>query len=511
MTVVPDRERVVAPLEAFSTLPDWLAAAMDGERVAASLQHHAPVLRADHGVVLAWVTACRPERLRAKDGTWVARYRVTVRAGEAERDVVLVGELVPPPHQPTGPEVGDGAFVSDGDRHTHTDVDRDRHTDGDPDGAAGEWSCWLPDLRLRLRSEAGDPALPALPVLTHAPDTTRLLQLVLRRAGHPDAVIASCDPVVVRYKPGSRCTVVVGVTYADTVASAPPTTVVLKTHQGDKGQTAWAAMTALWARQEAWRGVVEMAEPLAFLPEERILVQGPVPEDLTLKELARRAFAGGDQDTLASLRVALAATGRGLAALHRSGAEYGRTATLADEVAEIREVVGRLSVTVPGLGGAAEPLLSRVEQLAGDPQPGPAVVPSHHDFRPAQVLLHEGSVGFIDFDGAAMAEPALDLGRFTAKLRDIGISSMAFTGQRLSGPVLRSHLALVDSLCEDFVGGYAAESGVSRERVLLWETCDLLTGLLHAWTKVRLARVGPRLTLLQHRVRALTDGAPSTG
>jgi hypothetical protein len=43
---------------------------------------------------------------------------------------------------------------------------------------------------------------------------------------------------------------------------------------------------------------------------------------------------------------------------------------------------------------------------------------------------------------------------------------------------------------------------VSRERVLLWETCDLLTGLLHAWTKVRLARVQPRLALLQRELRA---------
>ena len=37
-------------------------------------------------------------------------------------------------------------------------------------------------------------------------------------------------------------------------------------------------------------------------------------------------------------------------------------------------------------------------------------------------------------------------------------------------------------------------------RVLLWETCDLITGMLHAWTKVRLARLEPRLALLQHQL-----------
>ena len=49
---------------------------------------------------------------------------------------------------------------------------------------------------------------------------------------------------------------------------------------------------------------------------------------------------------------------------------------------------------------------------------------------------------------------------------------------------------------------------MSRDRVLLWETCDLLTTLLHAWTKVRVARVEQRLTLLVHQVETggLLDG-----
>ena len=41
---------------------------------------------------------------------------------------------------------------------------------------------------------------------------------------------------------------------------------------------------------------------------------------------------------------------------------------------------------------------------------------------------------------------------------------------------------------------------MSRDRVLLWETCDLLTTLLHAWSKVRLARVEARLAVLVHQV-----------
>ena len=475
MTLISDRNQVNDALDSFGVLPEWLAAGMRAERVAGSLRDAVPEFRSG----AATLVECQPERLRAKDGEWIARYRLRVASPDGrERDVVLVGNLVAP-SQPAPPGVAPGV-----------------------QGVAlgqGAWSVWLPDLRLHLHHEETDVALPALPLLTEPDAVAALLEPVVRQAGHPEATITSCDPVVVRYKPGSRCTVVVGVEYAATPGPRPPSPVVLKTHQGDKGQTAWAAMTALWERPAAWRGIVEMAQPLAFLPEERILVQGPIGEELTLKELARQAFAGGDPELLARLRIELARTGRALAALHGSGAAYGRTATLEDEVAEIREVLDRLELTIPEIEGAAEPLLSRLEEVA-QRHPADPVVPAHHDFRPAQVLLNHGRIGFIDFDGASMAEPALDLGRFMAKLRDIGISSLLFTGQPLAGAPLGEHLALMDSLCEEFLSAYERHATVSRERVLLWETCDLLTGLLHAWTKVRLLRVEPRLAVLQHHL-----------
>ena len=61
--------------------------------------------------------------------------------------------------------------------------------------------------------------------------------------------------------------------------------------------------------------------------------------------------------------------------------------------------------------------------------------------------------------------------------------------------------------CETFLTDYQQHAAVSRERVLLWETCDLLTSLLHAWTKVLLPRVEARLALLvhQHETGGLLD------
>lgn len=490
MTTQIDKTDAIAHLDAFATLPDWLAAGMDAQRVHHELERRVPELAQRRPELVS----CTPERLRAKGDEWIARYRLTVAdPGSEPRDVVLVGTLL----QPSSVRLAAPGVAPDV-----------------PFGQLG-WRCWLEDLRLELRFEAEDEALPALASIVEADAAAQLLQGVLKEAGYDDAVIATCEPHVVRYKPGSRCTVVVDLTYDSPVGvRKPPERVVLKTHQGDKGQTAWAAMTALWDTPLADGEVVTLAEPLAFLPDDRILVQGPIAEACTLKELARLALSDGSERALDDLREELAKTGRALAALHQSGAQYGRTATFDEELAEVSEVVARLTQSAPHLQEAAEPLLSRLRTLSAT-FPAEASVPAHHDFRPAQVLLHEGKVGFIDFDGASMAEPALDLGRFRAKLRDIGISVYAASGESLAGPALTDHLTLLDELCDHFLNAYSRHATVSRDRVLLWEASDLMTAMLHAWTKVRLARIGPRLAVLQHflggtRFTELMESTPAT-
>ncbi|MFD2081618.1 Phosphotransferase enzyme family protein [Actinopolymorpha cephalotaxi] len=486
-------EMVVDSLTAFASLPEWLAACMMPDRVEAALRRHVPEI-ADGRVRLL---SCTPQRLRAKGAQWLARYRLRVDPGPegGEADVILVGNLWPP-----------SADLPDAGGMTDQPVAADA-----PFGAAG-WSCRLPELRLALHVELADEALPAVPSLVQPDPAGRLIESVLRDAGYGEVKVGSCAPDVVRYKPGSRCTVVVRMGYADQHADrALPDPVVLKTHQGDKGATAWEAMRSLWNTELSGSKAVTLAEPLAYLPEERILVQGPVPGEQTLKELARMAITDGGDRALGRLRDELDRTAVALAALHGCGAQYGRVATFDEEVDEVDEVITRLAQSVPALRPAARPLIARMRQHAGALPEDPAVC-VHHDFRPAQVLLDDGSIGFIDFDGSCMAEPALDLGRFRAKLRDIGISVLAARGQPMGDAQLADNLGLLDDLCEGFLAAYQRQSPVSRDRVLLWETCDLLTAMLHAWTKVRLARVGPRLIVLIHQLRSVRfDDRGSTG
>lgn len=465
---------VLDALETFATLPPWLAAVMEPGRVAAALRRAVPELAAARVQLLD----AEVDRLRAKGSEWHVHCRARVVADGRPRDLVLVGRLLPPGVEPPPAEAPVGSPVVPSPAF----------------GAAG-WRCYLADLRVQLEVEVADEALPALPALVDATTATPFLQRSLRQAGH-DAEVVGCEPQVVRYKPGSRCTIVYRMRYAGPPGPDP---LVVKTHQGEKGSVAWEAMRALWATPLAGGDVLTLAEPLAYLPAERVLVQGPVPEERTLKDLAREALTGESPEQLGELREMLARTAQALAALHGSGARYGREATWQQELAEVREVLARLAGSIPAVATAGDPLLRRLEAVDASVPADPAVS-AHHDFRPAQVLLHAGRIGFIDFDGSCTAEPALDLGRFRGKLRDIGISALAATGQPLAGRPLEARLRLLDELCDGFLAAYRRHASVSPERVVLWEVTDLLTALLHAWTKVRLARVEPRLAVLRHAI-----------
>jgi len=461
----------VNALAPFAVLPDWLAAPMRPGALERSLRRHVPEF-ADGRLQLV---GCRADRLRAKGASWLARCRVSAAAGDEPVEVVLAGTLCPP-GAPTPDLPGRGARF----------------------GQPG-YEVYLPDLRLHLALEQVDPGLPSLTGLSDPETSARLIERMLRTGSYPEARVASSTPHVVRYKPGSRCTIVYDLAY-DPPSAGLPNPVVAKTHQGDKGAVAHEAMTALWSTPLAAGDVVRVAEPLGYLPDERVLLQGPVPEERTLKELAREAFEHEDPDTLELLRAELGRTAVALASLHRSGAVYRRTVTWLDELAETREVLDRLSLSVPGLGRAAEPMLTRLEAL-DRAVPADPPVSTHHDFRPAQVLLDHGTVGFIDFDGAAMAEPGLDVGRFRGKLRDIGVTALSVHEAGYRPDLLQERLELLDELCDWFVDAYRMHAPVRYERVLLWETIDLLTALLHTWTKVRLLRVEPRLAILRHQLR----------
>ena len=72
-----------------------------------------------------------------------------------------------------------------------------------------------------------------------------------------------------------------------------PELVVAKTYRKEKGQNAYESMRALWDSPLASSNAVKIAEPLAYDPEMKVMIQGPIRQEKTLKDLTVRAVKAG--------------------------------------------------------------------------------------------------------------------------------------------------------------------------------------------------------------------------
>jgi aminoglycoside phosphotransferase (APT) family kinase protein len=185
----------------------------------------------------------------------------------------------------------------------------------------------------------------------------------------------------------------------------------------------------------------------------------------------------------------------------------GKAFAWADELAEAREELARLAVALPELGGAGEALLIRLEAVAAA-YPPDAPVPTHGAFHCGQVLLSKGQIGFIDFDEFCQAEPGMDLGRFIATTKDVGLGGLAEKRQSATDAVASVDEATsMERICDRFLAQYERLNPVSRQRVALWEALHLFTLLLHCWYRVKPVRLDRILLMLERTLVRLAQAA----
>jgi hypothetical protein len=370
--------------------------------------------------------------------------------------------------------------------------------------ASEGWRCYAPELRLEFRVQPPDSALVSLPALTDPEEARGLLERGMRSSSpaYEGLRIEACRPQVMRYKPGRRCTVLYHIDYRlEDREREWPTPVVAKTYHGAKGRNADESMRALWGSPLRRSSTLTVAEPLGFLPEENVVLQGPINEDASLKEQLRLSLRADTPEGMARLRALLEKTARGLAELHGCGVTWGTVESFEDEIGEVRARVERLERFVPELAGAADPLFERLEGIARAYPADPAV-PSHRSFRPAQVLISGEGIGFIDFDGFCQAEPALDLSLFLSVLRDLALRALqARDGRPGPGePARADHIGLTDDLSAAFLDAYEAATpvAVSRARVHLWHALQVWGRIVNCWVKDRPERLAHGMQLLTH-------------
>jgi len=464
-------------LEPLAWLPGWLSAAGDTAVVGDALRRAAQHPGAEVGECTP--LACTAGRLRLKGVGWDARYEVTFRLADAS-DVrrYLVGNLNPPQPGAAEPTVK-GAL------------------------ADGTWTCQLPDLGLELKVEGSDDALPVLDSLLDASLARDILERTVNQARPESAAlrIERCEPRAARYKPGSRCTVVYRVDAAWSDGRPAPDVIVAKTYRGDKGLVAFDGMSAMWSSPLSTSPVVHIAEPLGYLHDERLLVQGALREETTVKAVIEDAVAGDTPELWERLGTLAERAAEALAALHGCGAVASESTRWDAELAHgeghrrmhLDGHLSKLTTVAPGATEAAARVLDEIVAAAAMCSPDPDV-PSHGSFRPAQVLVWHDEISLIDFDGFCRAEPAMDVALFCASMKVTGMTDAASAGQ--SPEQLAICMARLDEVCDRFVRRYTDNRPLSLERVALWEALDLLTQLLHGWTKVKQARLDGTIPLL---------------
>jgi aminoglycoside phosphotransferase (APT) family kinase protein len=261
-------------------------------------------------------------------------------------------------------------------------------------------------------------------------------------------------------------------------------------------------MRALWESELRQRRHVLIAEPLGYLSDEKVLVQAGIANDGTFQALLQSSLEAGTPGAIERVGTYIDEAAVALAELHACGARPRHVVTVGDQIADVRALLARLGEVMPELAGAETTLLASLEALAGA-EPPDTPRPAHGSFRPAQLLLTGNAIALIDFDGFCLAEPAMDVARFRAIVKEVALKTLV-RSERPTADGLPSpeHLALVDELSDRFLERYLWVAPISRSRVALWEALDLLTLVIHGWTKLKLNRLGARLALLRRHLRA---------
>jgi ABC-type multidrug transport system ATPase subunit len=357
------------------------------------------------------------------------------------------------------------------------------------------------ELRLVLHAF---PLHPRLPGLVLATDPARLVEMLepLLTSSVPGLLLRDCRVEVVRYG-RDACVLRYEVSWRLQASRRSLKQVVYgKVYEGGQGQLVGPAVTAL--RQHPLDGSGATLPFLAprfqgYVADLRLALLEAVPGSPLLPELirARAGVAVAPAVAGPTAEGAVVASARIAAALHRSSIPVGPSRTLAEELDEAGAAVDDLAALAPALAASLHRHLAAVGDLVLDP-PGPLGV-AHGDLDPSQVLFDGPTTSMVDFDAVCLAEPALDLGQFTASLAVRVRAAQDAAGTSRGGG---------QDLGAAFLREYVRQSGTSSPDVLVarvaaYRTLALARLAVRSWCQLKPQRLRSTLALLDepNRIR----------
>lgn len=272
-----------------------------------------------------------------------------------------------------------------------------------------------------IRAFPEDPALPGLTAAMDPEFMVNRLNRVLPECATGLWRVISCRITPLRYRPNRRCTLSLDAwaRHAATGLVGRRTLVAKVYPTLEKAEAVAGLMRSLTGLATRANGRLIFANVLGVLRDVPLVLQGSL-EGIPLDRFLRPMRAGrSDVDARGEMGTLLAA--KGVADLHRLGATHGRTRPIGIELGRLEERLLRISAVDRRLGDKILGVFGLLT-AAGAPLAleGVRTTLVHGDCKPSQFLLDGGDVGFLDFDHAGMADPALDVGTFLASLRQLG-------------------------------------------------------------------------------------------
>jgi hypothetical protein len=347
------------------------------------------------------------------------------------------------------------------------------------------------------------PLDPGLPGLVHATDPGELVTMLgpVLTSGTPGLVLEDGRAEVVRYRPSSCVLRYELAWHLPATRRSLKQVVYGKVTGDDRGRLVGPAVTALRQSGDGGPARLPFLVPRfqAYLPDLALALVDAVPGTPLLPALIRAGGATGADAALArstpTPESAVQACARIAAVLHRSAIPVGARRTLRDEIEQVRTGIAALAPLAPGLAASLDRHVGALGGIGLDP-PGRSWV-AHGDFRPSQVLFDGPTTGLVDFDTVCLAEPALDLGEFTAHLAVVAarpghvVPSPRGPGDDLEGVFLREYLRRAGE----------AASDVLPARVAAYRTVALTRLALRSWSRFRPERLRAVMGLLDAQQR----------
>lgn len=254
-----------------------------------------------------------------------------------------------------------------------------------------------------------------MPFLVEALDLGRAQQVLSGVLGNRFGGVRVCRIDLIRHKLGRRCAIAYDLEVGNEGKNIK---VIGKCRAKGLDKRSYEVQRALWEGSfdyGAGDGIC-VPEPLGIVPEWAMWLQERVPG------VEARDLLAGENGVILAEKMAVVAC-----KIHQAGVSTSRHHGIADEMAILRDRLGRVSASYPHWQHRLDDLLNKCEMVANSiPEIQPCGI--HRDFYADQVIV-DGDRGYpIDFDLYCWGNPALDIGNFIAHITEYSLRVLGNAG-----------------------------------------------------------------------------------